>query len=384
MEFIDLKAQQKLIREKIENNIKKVLDHGKYIMGPEVYELEEKLADYVGVKYAISCSSGTDALLMSLMAYNVGRGDYVITTPFTFIATAEVIALLGATPIFVDIDEKTYNIDPDKIEDFLKDPVDPKTRKNIEIDRIKGIMPVDIFGLPADYDRINQIAKKYNLFVIEDAAQSFGAEYKGKKACSLADIGCTSFFPAKPLGCYGDGGMIFTDSEEIAEILKSIRVHGKGRSKYDNVRLGINGRLDTIQAAILLAKFEIFPEEVEKRQIVAERYSRVLREKFYLQEVPKDYKSAWALYSIRPKLEYKKKREDYIKILKENNIPTAVYYPKPLHLQKIFSHLGYNKDNLLLSGKIVEDIFSIPFHPYLEEEDQGIIIDLLLGNSLNY
>ncbi|GAH99483.1 unnamed protein product [marine sediment metagenome] len=216
MEFIDLSSQQKLIRDKIETNIKKVLDHGKYIMGPEVKELEEKLADFVGVKYAIGCSSGTDALLMSLMSYDVGYGDYIITTSFTFIATAEVISLLGAKPIFVDIDERTYNIDPDRIEDFLKDPIDPVTNKVIDLDKIKGIIPVDIFGLPTNYDKINEIAKRYNLFVVEDAAQSFGAEYKGKKACSLSDIGCTSFFPAKPLGCYGDGGMVFTDDEDIA------------------------------------------------------------------------------------------------------------------------------------------------------------------------
>jgi len=216
LEFIDLSSQQKLIRDKIETNIKKVLDHGKYIMGPEVKELEEKLADFVGVKYAIGCSSGTDALLMSLMSYDVGYGDYIITTSFTFIATAEVISLLGAKPIFVDIDERTYNIDPDRIEDFLKDPIDPVTNKVIDLDKIKGIIPVDIFGLPTNYDKINEIAKRYNLFVVEDAAQSFGAEYKGKKACSLSDIGCTSFFPAKPLGCYGDGGMVFTDDEDIA------------------------------------------------------------------------------------------------------------------------------------------------------------------------
>jgi len=375
MEFIDLKAQQKLIRKKIENNIKKVLDHGKYIMGPEVYELEEKLADYTRVKYAISCSSGTDALLMSLMAYGVGLGDYVITTPFTFIATAEVIALLGATPIFVDIDEKTYNIDPDKIEDFLKNPVDPKTSKNIEIDRIKGIIPVDIFGLPADYDRINKIARKYNLFVIEDAAQSFGAEYKGRKACSLSDVGCTSFFPAKPLGCYGDGGMIFTDDEKVAEKLKSIRVHGKGSSKYDNVRLGINGRLDTIQAAILLAKFEIFPEEVEKRQQVAGRYNSALSEKFYLQKIPDGYKSAWALYSIRPK---ENNREYYLKLLEDNNIPKAIYYPKPLYTQKVFKSEISRIEMFPIIERKCWSTFCIPFHPYLNNVDQDLIINLLV------
>jgi UDP-2-acetamido-2-deoxy-ribo-hexuluronate aminotransferase len=282
MEFIDLGAQQRLIREKIENNIKKVLDHGKYIMGPEVTELEEKLANFTDTGYTISCASGTDALLIALMAYGVKPGDYIITTPFTYIATAEVISLLGATPIFIDIDEKTYNIDPSKIKEFLKNPQDPISGEQADPSKMKGIIPVDIFGLPADYVEINKIAREYRLFVIEDAAQSFGAVYKGRKACSLADIGCTSFFPAKPLGCYGDGGMIFTNNEELYSILRSIRVHGQGSDKYDNVRIGINGRLDTLQAAILLAKFEIFPEEIKKRQAVAKMYNKALAEKFYL------------------------------------------------------------------------------------------------------
>jgi len=375
MEFIDLGAQQKLIRDKIENNIKKVLDHGKYIMGPEVKELEEKLADFVGVKYAIGCSSGTDALLMALMNYNVGYGDYIITTSFTFIATAEVISLLGAKPVFVDIDEKTYNIDPRKIEEFLNNPIDPATKKVIELNKIKGIIPVDIFGLPADYDEINKIAKKYNMFVIEDAAQSFGAEYKGKKTCSLTDIGCTSFFPAKPLGCYGDGGMMFTDDEEIAKGLVSIRIHGKGKNKYDNVRIGINGRLDTIQAAVLLAKFEIFPEEINLRQKVAERYSNALKDKFYLQVVTGEYKSVWAQYSIRPK---EKDRDYYLKILKDNNIPSAIYYPKPLHLQEVLKSFNYCIGNFPISESYSENIFSLPFYPYLGTDDQDSFIELLL------
>jgi len=375
MEFIDLGAQQKLIREKIESNIKKVLDHGKYIMGPEVGELEEKLADFVGVKYAVGCSSGTDALLMSLMVYGIGPGDYIITTPFTFIATVEVISLLGVKPVFVDIDEKTYNIDPRKIEEFLNNPIDHATKKAIELSKIKGIIPVDIFGLPADYDEINRIAKKYNMFVIEDAAQSFGAEYKGKKTCSLTKIGCTSFFPAKPLGCYGDGGMIFTDNEEIAQKLVSIRVHGKGKNKYDNVRIGINGRLDTIQAAILLAKFEIFPEEINLRQKIAERYNNALKDKFYLQVVTEEYKSVWAQYSIRPK---ENNREYYLSLLKSNNVPTAIYYPKPLYLQEPFRSLMYNKEDFLVSEKCSGDIFSLPFYQYIDEINQSFIITLLL------
>lgn len=373
MEFIDLGAQQRLIREKIENNIKKVLDHGKYIMGPEVKELEEKLAEYVGVKYAISCASGTDALLMSLMAYRIKAGDYIITTPFTFIATAEVISLLGAIPVFVDIGEETYNIDPEKIKEFLKNPVDRRTNKKIEYSQIKGIIPVDIFGLPADYDEINKIAREYNLFVIEDAAQSFGAEYKGKKACALADIGCTSFFPAKPLGCYGDGGMIFTENEEICDILKSIRVHGQGSNKYDNVRIGINGRLDTIQAAILLAKFEIFPEEVVKRHEVAQRYNEALADKFYLQEVPSGYLSVWAQYSIRPKI-INKTREEYMKMLNGNKIPSVIYYKKPLHLQEVYIKLGYNDRDFPICEALVKNIFSLPFYPFLSTSTTDLII----------
>jgi len=373
MQFIDLGKQQELIRNKIENNIKKVLDHGKYIMGPEVRELEEELAEYVGVKYAIGCSSGTDALIMSLMAYGVKEGDYIITTPFTFIATAEVISLLGARPIFVDIDQNTYNIDPDKIKEFLKDPIDPATKNTIETDRIKGIIPVDIFGLPADYDRIDKIAKKYNMFVIEDAAQSFGAEYKGRKAGLLGDIGCTSFFPAKPLGCYGDGGMIFTNNEDIAGKISSIRVHGKGSFKYDNIRIGLNGRLDTIQAAILLAKFDIFPEEVGLRQKVAERYNEALKDKFYLQDVLEGYISAWAQYSIRPK---ENNRDYYLRVLKDNDIPTAIYYPKSLHLQEAFEPLGYEKGDFPVSEECSESIFSLPFWPYMGKKDQKFIIEV--------
>ena len=269
MEFIDLKTQQARIKDKIQRNIDIVLRHGNYIMGPEVKQLEAKLAAYTGAKHAISCASGTDALLMALMAYGVKPGDAIFTTPFTFIATAEVISLLGATPVFVDIDPQTFNIDPAKLALAIKAlkagdatlhplPLSPDASRLTP----RGIIPVDLFGLSADYDAINAIAGQNGLFVIEDAAQSFGATYKGKRACSLGDIGCTSFFPAKPLGCYGDGGMCFTDDDKLAEIMESIRVHGKGGHKYDNVRIGINGRLDTIQAAILLAKFEIFPEEV--------------------------------------------------------------------------------------------------------------------------
>ena len=394
MQFIDLAAQQNRIREKIEHNIQAVMNHGKYIMGPEVNELEDRLASFVGIKHAIACSSGTDALLLALMVYGVGPGDAIFTTPFTFIATAEVISLLGATPIFVDIDPKTYNIDPEKLEQaiialknddgtiyplplpcgiprsgpFQEDSTGQAPNPSSLTP--KGAIPVDLFGLPADYDRINAVAQKYGLFVIEDAAQSFGAEYMGKKACSLSDIACTSFFPAKPLGCYGDGGMCFTDNDEKAEILSSLLVHGKGIHKYDNNRIGINGRLDTLQAAILLAKFEIFPEEINLRQQVAQRYTNLFTPYASLltPHLPEGHKSAWAQYSILAKDE--QHRSNLQIKLKENGIPTAVYYPKPLHQQTAFTGLGYKDGDFPVSEDYADRIFSIPMYPYLTEEEQ--------------
>ncbi len=273
MDFIDLKAQQQRISALLTENIQRVLAHGQYIMGPEIKELETRLAAYVGVKHAISCSSGTDALLMPLMAYGVGPGDAIFTTPFTFIATAEVIQLLGATPVFVDIDPKTFNLDPEALAEAVSRLGQNPGTAHL---KPKGIIPVDLFGQPADYDRIHAIAQKHGLFVLEDAAQSFGATYKGRRAGSLAEVAATSFFPAKPLGGYGDGGAVFTDDDELAEVLRSIRVHGQGKDKYENVRIGLNGRLDTLQAAVLLAKLEIFDQEVMDRQRVARQYSQAL------------------------------------------------------------------------------------------------------------
>ena len=382
MHFIDLAAQQQRIKGQIDQNIQKVLTHGNYVMGPEIKELESKLAAYVGAKHAIGCASGTDALLMALMAYNVGPGDAIFTTPFTFIATAEVISLLGATPVFVDIDPITFNIDPAKLalalravksSDSSLHPL-PNNNVNLKMENKtltpRGVIPVDLFGLPADYDLINRIAKEQGLFVIEDAAQSFGGEYKGKKACSLADIACTSFFPAKPLGCYGDGGMCFTDDDQLAEIMESIRVHGKGGHKYDNVRIGINGRLDTLQAAILLAKFGIFPEEVQLRQEAARRYTALLTQNSSLLTpcIPDGYKSVWAQYSLLAKDE--EHRSSLQKQLQENKIPTAIYYPKPLHLQTAFKYLTYKEADFPVSENAADRIFSLPMHPYLSVQDQ--------------
>ena len=381
IQFIDLNAQQQRIRDAVLRNITRVLDHGQYIMGPEIRELEEKLAGYVGARYAVSCSSGTDALLMALMAYGAGPGDAIFTSPFTFVATAEVISLLGATPVFVDIEPDTFNIDPVKLEQAVdalekKDPEIHPLPRGFEGLRPKGIIPVDLFGQPADYDAINALAQKKGLFVIEDAAQSFGAGYKGKKACALADVAATSFFPAKPLGCYGDGGMVFTDDKGLYEHLTSVRVHGKGSDKYDNIRIGINGRCDTLQAAILLAKLEIFPEEMDLRQEVAGRYTDALRSSGDIQtpQVKDGRLSAWAQYSL-----VSGKKEDILDALKKAGIPTAIYYPKPLHLQGAYTYLGYKPGDCPVSEITAGKIFSLPMHPYLTKEEQQKITDVILG-----
>ncbi|WP_419655282.1 DegT/DnrJ/EryC1/StrS aminotransferase [Desulfosarcina variabilis str. Montpellier] len=383
MQFIDLETQQKRIKPALEKRIRTVLDHGKYIMGPEVAELEKTLAAYTNVNYGIGCASGTDALLMALMAYQVGPGDAVFTTPFTFIATAEVLQLLGATPVFVDIDPGTFNIDPVLLEkaiiDFDKNQRDkhPISDKPDSALTPKGIIAVDLFGQPADYSAINTIAKQHDLFVIEDAAQSFGAEYNGKKSCSLANIACTSFFPAKPLGGYGDGGMCFTDDDRLADVMRSIRNHGQGSDKYDNIRIGINGRLDTLQAAILLTKFDIFPDEIQLRNEVSNRYSSMLKDMNALATpiIKKNCRSVWAQYSLIAQTT--EQRDIFQKALKDNNIPTAIYYPKPLHLQTAFHTLGYQKGDFPISEQCAEAIFSLPMHPYLSESTQWEISSIL-------
>ncbi len=383
MQFVNLAAQQDRISEKIEAGIKTVLSHGKYIMGPEVGELEGRLAEYAGVEYAVGCASGTDALLLSLMANDIGSGDAVFTTPFTFIATAEVISLLGATPVFVDIDPVTFNLDPAKLKLAIKavcenEPQIYPLPNGYETLVPRCVIAVDLFGLPANYAAIGKIATDYEMIVIQDGAQSFGGQFAGKMSCSQGDIACTSFFPAKPLGCYGDGGMCFTNDAGIKDILTSLRVHGKGGHKYDNVRIGINGRLDTLQAAVLLAKFEIFPEEVELRQKVAERYSELLPKlnlNLVSPSVSDGYKSAWAQYSILA--ENSDHRTKLQSGLKESNIPTAVYYPRPLHLQSAFSSLGYKQQAFPVSEDCSTRIFSLPMHPYLSSKDQASIVEVI-------
>jgi dTDP-4-amino-4,6-dideoxygalactose transaminase len=317
------------------------------------------------------------------MAYDVGSGDAIFTSPFTFIATAEVISLLGATPVFVDIDPETFNLDPKHLERAIAalqkgEPDYPLPRTSGLSLTPKGIIAVDLFGLPADYDAINAIAKKHGLFVIEDAAQSFGAEYKGNRACSLADIACTSFFPAKPLGCYGDGGMCFTSDENLGQTMRSLCVHGQGHHKYENVRIGINGRLDTLQAAILHAKFDVFPKEIELRQEAATRYSKLLSDLgngLVTPDVPPHFQSVWAQYSILSKDE--NHRSGLQSKLKEGGIPTAIYYPKPLHLQTAFRSLGYKEGDFPVSEDYSGRIFSLPMHPYLAAEDQKQIAKII-------
>ena len=331
-----------------------------YIGGEKITLLEEKLAEFTGSKKAIVCSSGTDALLLSLMALDVKSGDEVITTPFTFIATAEVIALLGATAVFVDIDEKTYNIDPKKIEE--------KITKNT-----KALLPVSLYGQPADMDEINHIAKKYNLKVIEDGCQSFGATYKDKKSCNLSDIGCTSFFPSKPLGCYGDGGAVFTNDEELALKIKMLLNHGQNE-RYKHKYIGINGRLDAIQAAVLLVKLKYFQDEVKQREEIGKRYTKLLEESDIITPyVKSDRSSVYAQYSIRVK-----NRDEVIRHLNKQGIPTAVHYPMPLHQQECFEYLGYKEGDFEVAEKVSKEIMSLPMSPFLDKKDQDSIVKELL------
>jgi dTDP-4-amino-4,6-dideoxygalactose transaminase len=369
MQFIDLKEQQKRIKSRIDKRVQSVLNHGKYIMGPEVYELEEKLAEYVGVKHCISCSSGTDALLIPLLAKNFGTGDAILTTPFTYIATAEVISLIGAVPIFIDIYPETFNINPSKITRAIQEA---KTKGL----KPRAIIPVDLFGLPARYRMIEKIASENDLFIIEDAAQGFGGEIRGRKAGSFGDVATTSFFPAKPLGCYGDGGAIFTNDDDLANIMKSVRVHGGGVDKYENIRVGINGRLDTIQAAILLEKFHIFKkDEIALRNDVAKYYKKNIDNKLQAPFTPKNYLSSWAQYSILASSSTE--RNKIMNNLNDEKIPSVVYYRIPLHLQKVYKDLGYKNGDFPITEKIADQIFSIPMHPYLSNKQQDTIIKVL-------
>ncbi|MGX5173683.1 DegT/DnrJ/EryC1/StrS family aminotransferase [Aliikangiella sp. IMCC44653] len=370
VEFIDLKKQYKHVKLNIDNRISKVLEHGTYIMGPEVYELEDKLSHYVGTKHVITCANGTDALQLALMALNIGPGDAVFCPTFTFFATAEVIALVGATPVFVDIDRDSFNICSISLEQKIESVI-AEGKMNA-----KAIIAVDLFGLPADFENLEQIARKYNLQLIEDAAQGFGGEINGKKAGSFGDIATTSFFPAKPLGCYGDGGAIFTNNDELAEIIKSLRVHGKGSDKYDNVRIGLNSRLDTIQAAILLEKLSIFPLELENRNTVANFYSRIFDGIYETPKVESGCYSSWAQYTLKLK-----ERELASASFSEVGIPTMVYYRTCLHKQPAFQNLNQLDDEFPVASKVVNQVLSLPMHPYLIEDIELLENAILAHNT---
>ena len=367
--FIDLNAQQKLIRNNIDKRIKQVLDHGQYILGPEVKELEDKLSSFTGSKYVLCCSSGTDALLLSLLGLKIKPGEGVIVPAFTFASSAEVMPLLGAIPIFIDVKRDTFNIDPTKLTDTLQ------TAKEIGIN-VKGIMPVGLFGQPAEMDLIIDFAKNNNLWVLDDAAQSFGGKHKEKNVGNLSEVAATSFFPAKPLGCYGDGGAVFTNDREIYEIANSSHIHGMGKKRYEYERIGMNARMSTIQAAVLLEKLEIFPEELKKRQKVADNYNKNLNSfnlGIGLPKIYKNFKSSWAQYTILlPENINRDKLQEY---LKSKNIPTAVYYPIPLNEHKPYNKYPVSKSGLDITYYLCKNVLSLPMHPYLKEDEVNYICE---------
>lgn len=360
IDFANLGLAYQEHKEAIDKSMSEVINTNSFIMGPAVTELETKLSNFVGAKHSISCSSGTDALLLAKMAMDIQPGDEIITTPFTFIATAETIAFLKAKPVFVDIDETTYNIDPSKIEAAITN-------------KTKAIIPVSLYGQVADMLEINTIAKRHNLMVIEDAAQSFGASYKDKKSCNLSDIACTSFFPAKPLGCFGDGGAVFTNNDKIAEKIKSLRLHGQSK-RYHHQYVGIGGRLDTLQAAVLNVKLDYYDIDVQRRQNVAKTYSKYLNGHVATPVVKNDRSSVWAQYSIRVA-----ERDMVQQKLKAAGIPTAVHYPMPLHLQECFAYLDGKKGDFPIAEKVSEEIMSLPMNPYLTEPEIEYISTKLIS-----
>lgn len=370
IEFIDLNAQQERIRDKINGRIAAVLEHGQFIMGPEVAEFETALSNFCGARHSIGCANGTDALQLALMALGVGVGDAVFVPSFTFASTAEVVPCTGAVPVFVDIDLTTYNMDTCSLKRSVR-------QARMEGLRPAVVIPVDLFGLPADYDAVTNVARNEGMKVIGDSAQSFGALYKGRMTGTLADITTTSFFPAKPLGCYGDGGAVFTDDDDLANLIESLRIHGKGKEKYENVRVGINSRLDTLQAAILLEKLAIYADEIKARQAVAERYTDALSSHFAPPLILNDCSSVWAQYTLAAKT--KDAREAVRQRLADNDIPSAVYYPRPLHLQTAYRNFPADPHGLFNSARASETVFSIPMHPYLDVDTQAWITDVLTG-----
>jgi len=361
MQFRDLKKQYEALKPEMDAVVLEVLEQSKYINGPQIQELESNLSEYVGVNHCITCANGTDALSMAMMVWEIGRGDAVFVPDFTFFSSGEIVSFAGATPVFVDVNKDTFNIDTDALELAIQKTLD----KGILTPRC--IIAVDLFGLPADYMQIRKIADKYDLLLLEDAAQGFGGKINNKMSCSFGDISTTSFFPAKPLGCYGDGGAVFTDDEGIADKLKSIKEHGKGNNKYDNVRIGLNSRLDSIQAAVLSVKFKSFIDyELEDINNIADKYTELLSDYCITPIVPKGYYSSWAQYTIR--LTSRDVRDNLQLMLKETGIPTMVYYTKPMHEQSVFSNLDidYNNAN---TKELTQTVLSLPIHPYMDDQD---------------
>jgi dTDP-4-amino-4,6-dideoxygalactose transaminase len=367
--FIDLAAQRRRLGRVIDDAVARVLGHCQFIMGPEVFALEAELAAFCGARHAITCGSGTDALLLPLMAKGVGPGDAIICPTFTFSATAEVVVLAGASPVFADVDPETFNIDPQS----LTRAIAAARKAGL---KPKGIVPVDLFGQPADYDAIMPIATAENLFVLDDAAQAFGAVYRNRRLGTYGDATATSFFPAKPLGCYGDGGAVFTDDDELAAIMRSLRVHGQGTDKYDCVRIGINGRFDTIQAAVLIEKLKIFPEESDARDRIARRYNAELAGVVTVPRVRADRTSVWAQYTIRLPAG---RRAAFASALRVQGIPSAVYYPLPVHTQEAYRRFPVAEGGLPVSEQLAAEVISLPMHPYLDEPTQDRIVAAVCG-----
>ena len=369
MQFIDLHRQYDQIDEKVKSGILNVLDHKRFIMGQEIKDLEARLAEYVGVKHAICCASGTDALVIPLLAYGVEKTDAVFVPSFTFFASAESVSLAGGTPVFVDCEEDTFNM---SVESLMKAIAHVKAEGKLNL---KGIIAVDLFGLPADFEAIKEIADEHGMFLMEDGAQGFGGNIGGKKACSFGNVASTSFFPAKPLGCYGDGGAIFTNDDELAAKIHSIHIHGQGTDKYDNVRMGLNSRLDTMQAVVLDAKLDIFDDELVKRNKVASMYTEELKDVLDTPVVPEGFYSSWAQYTL--KVKDGQSREEILEKLKEEGIPTAVYYRIPIHQSTAYKEIAGNQIELPVTEKIAKRVFSIPMHPYLEEKEIKQVCDAI-------
>lgn len=384
MPFVDLAGQYQRIEKSVRARIDAVLAHGKYIMGPEVAELEAELAAFCGARFAVSCSSGTDALLLPLMAWGIGPGDAVFVPPFSFFATAEVVSLLGATPVFVDVDPVTFCMDAEQLAKAIRavqqnDPaIHPlPSLPEGQMLRPRAVIPVDLFGIPASYEQILPLAEEHGLFVLEDAAQSFGASADGRRACGLGcSASATSFFPSKPLGCYGDGGAVFTDDPELDQVLRSLRIHGKGRDKYDNVRVGLNGRMDTVQAAVLLAKLAIFEDELAERQRVADTYTRQLAglSGVVIPSVPVSRNSAWAQYSLLCD-----DRDGLVAALNSAGIPTAIYYSTTLPQLKVYESLRYRAEDFPVAQGLTSRIVSLPMHPYLDDESVTEVCDTIIS-----